>query len=83
MTDLKRKVLATVIDTECLPESMTRRSFRSSMEPECEEFIDATTIAEVGEFLDLIHAYCKGRDERGAVLTQLDYQDILAVKELA
>lgn len=81
MTNLKRLVLATVIETECLPESMTRRSFRNFMESECDEFIDATNIAEVGGFLDCVHDYCKTRDEQGAVLTQLDYHDILAVKD--
>lgn len=81
MNNLTRAVLATVIDTECLPENMTRRNFRTTMESECEELIDATTIGEVGNFLDLIHEYCKTRDEQGAVLTQLDHNDILALSE--
>ena len=83
MSQLNRMVLATVIESECVPENMTARNFRSFMESVGTDYIDASNIKEVGYFLDAIHCYCKARTDEGAMLTQADYQDILAHLEEA
>lgn len=81
MSKLKRCVLRVVIESECVPETMSRRNFRSLMDSACSEYIDATNINEAGDFLDAVWDYCKKDKEVGTMLTQADYNDIIERQE--